>query len=62
MGEQSEPLWSTEELSRRLSIPVGTLRRWRREGRGPAWLKLGGHVRYDPAAVRVWLSEQRGKR
>lgn len=58
MSEQSEALWTTDDVAERLKIPAGTLRRWRREGKGPPFLTLGRHVRYDPGAVRQWLREQ----
>jgi excisionase family DNA binding protein len=58
MSEQSEALWTTDDVAERLKIPAGTLRRWRREGQGPPFVRLGRHVRYDPAAVRRWLAEQ----
>jgi Helix-turn-helix domain len=58
MGEQSDALWTTEELSEHIRVPVGTLKRWRRLGGGPPYLRLGRHVRYDPAAVREWLRAQ----
>jgi hypothetical protein len=35
-----------------------TLRRWRMEGRGPRWLKVGGRIRYRWADVERWLAEQ----
>jgi excisionase family DNA binding protein len=58
MEQQGDALWTTEELSKRLSISVGTLKRWRREGTGPPFIRLGRQARYDPATVRAWLREQ----
>jgi predicted site-specific integrase-resolvase len=34
-----------------LNVKVATLRRWRWAGKGPAFLKVGGAVRYDPAEL-----------
>ena len=34
------------ELSEKLRISLGTLRRWRLENRGPKFRKLGALVRY----------------
>ena len=34
------------ELGRRWSMSHRTLERWRWEGRGPGWLKVGGRVLY----------------
>ena len=56
MSEQ--PLWTEAELSDQINVPRATLKRWRYEGVGPPFLRLGRHVRYDPAAIRRWLREQ----
>jgi predicted site-specific integrase-resolvase len=34
------------ELAERWQVSERTLDRWRAEGKGPAWLKLNGRVRY----------------
>ncbi|MCX5867528.1 MAG: helix-turn-helix domain-containing protein [Proteobacteria bacterium] len=46
------------ELSRQLSIPVGTLRNmtWRRE---LPYIKLKRTVRFDPDEIRRWLDEKK---
>jgi hypothetical protein len=51
------------EASRILSVSKAALRRWRREHRGPSFLKIERVVRYDPGALKDFL-EQRcsGKR
>ncbi len=54
----AERLWSVAEVSLFLGIPVATLRAWRCQGRGPASVKLGRHVRYDPDLVRAWVAGQ----
>ena len=41
-----------------LSLEVSTLRRWRWAGTGPAFLKIGAAVRYDPAVLRSYLAER----
>ena len=39
-----------------LSVAPATLRRWRWAGKGPSYVKLGGHaVRYAPAALAAYL-------
>jgi excisionase family DNA binding protein len=45
---------SKEELSERLGVPVETLKRWRRTGHGPAFIRAGKHVRYRVADVEAW--------
>ena len=55
-----EPLATPEEVSDFLrDIPVKTLAKWRSEGTGPKYTKVGRHVRYDWADVREWLKGQR---
>ena len=46
------------EVAKILSIKVSTLRRWRWAGTGPAFLKIGAAVRYDPAVLRSYLEGQ----
>ncbi|WP_335337306.1 helix-turn-helix domain-containing protein [Celeribacter marinus] len=43
---QEYSLLSTKLLSRRWNIAPRTLERWRAEGRGPQFVRIGRHVRY----------------
>lgn len=52
-----DQLITTTELSAFLSIPATTLRQWRYLDVGPKALRIGRHVRYEPAEVRRWLAE-----
>jgi predicted DNA-binding transcriptional regulator AlpA len=49
------------EVAKRLQIKEGTLRTWRMEKRGPAYIKLGGSktsaVRYRLEDVEQWEKE-----
>ena len=45
------------EVASWLNIRLATLRRWRFEGRGPKFLKLGSAVRYRSADVQEWLQK-----
>ncbi|GAA3630966.1 helix-turn-helix domain-containing protein [Microlunatus ginsengisoli] len=54
----AERLWTIQDVSAFLVVPVGTLHQWRYLGLGPAAYRVGRHLRYDPAAVKAWLSEQ----
>lgn len=47
-----------EELSEMLQVPPRTLETWRYRGGGPPCIRIGRHVRYDPAAVRRWIDDQ----
>lgn len=48
------------ELARRWQVSERTLGRWRVLGKGPAWLKLNGRVRYGEDDVQAF--ERRGRR
>lgn len=64
-GRDSTPLVSIEqslltqrETSRVLHISQRTLQKWRSEGRGPRWLRVGRRIWYRPADIEEWLDEQ----
>jgi hypothetical protein len=43
--------------SRMLAVSVGALRRWRREGRGPAFTRVERCVRYDVRDLESFLAD-----
>lgn len=51
-------IMDTSKASEYLGIPAGTLARWRVEGSGPAYFKLGLRVRYEKAALDEWMQAQ----
>jgi predicted DNA-binding transcriptional regulator AlpA len=51
-------LWTVEDLSAFLGIPVTTLYRWRRYRCGPPCHRIGRHLRYLREEVIAWLREQ----
>jgi hypothetical protein len=51
-------LMTTEEVSKELGIPVGTLRYYRSTGCGPTSFRLAGRVRYRRADVEAWVAAQ----
>ncbi|GIH14696.1 helix-turn-helix domain-containing protein [Rugosimonospora africana] len=53
-----EALWTVTDVARYLRVPVETLRYWRKCRTGPPAVRLGKHLRYDPAAVRAWFANQ----
>jgi predicted DNA-binding transcriptional regulator AlpA len=54
----NEPL--TEALAAaRLGLKVATLRAWRHQGRGPAFVRLGRAIRYLSSDVDQFLSANR---
>jgi len=54
---QCERLWTFQDVSDFLGVPIGTLYQWRVRGEGPPAFKLGKHVRFDPERVRAWLDD-----
>ncbi len=48
-------LWSVEDVSYYLGVPVATLYQWRVLGKGPAVRRVGRYLRYRPADVRAWV-------
>lgn len=48
-------LWSVEDVSAYLVVPVATLYKWRCTGHGPQSLRVGRYLRYRQADVVNWL-------
>ena len=44
------------QLAAMTDLKAQTLRRWRCEGQGPRFLRLGGAVKYRMSDVESWLS------
>lgn len=55
---RGQPLWSVDDTSMWLGVPVATLYQWRSRRLGPRAYRVGRHLRYDPADVREWLDAQ----
>ena len=53
-----QPMTESEAASR-LGLKVATLRAWRHQGRGPAYLRLGRAVRYLASDIDEFLSSNR---
>ena len=49
-------LHTEKQEATRLSLSLRTLQAWRTRGDGPAYLKLGKAVRYNPLEVDRWLA------
>jgi predicted site-specific integrase-resolvase len=52
-------LLTPEETARRIRRAVQTLARWRCEGAGPAFIRVGGRIAYRAADVERWLESRR---
>lgn len=53
----SQQFLSPAELSARWGIPTETLRSWRKQGRGPGFVKLGHAIRYPLSQVETYEAE-----
>jgi excisionase family DNA binding protein len=51
-----EDLLTEQDAAELLQVPLPTLRRWQREGKGPPCLHIGRQVRYRQVAVQRWLT------
>jgi len=54
----TDRLWTVQEVSEYLGVPVGTLYQWRYRRIGPRAARVGRHLRYRPADVQAWLDQQ----
>ena len=54
-------LLTLEEVAELLRLPIKSLYRQRSLGEAPGALgiRVGRHVRFEPAALEAWISEQR---
>ena len=53
-------LWSVEDLSDFLQVPVKTLYQWRLRGYGPKGRRIGKYVRYKESDVIDWVDSLGG--
>ena len=52
-------LLTPEEVAKALQVDTETLRRWRKRGVGPQYVKLERLVRYDPTHVNDYINQHR---
>ena len=55
MGDEDKLVISEEAAAQMLGLSPRTLQRWRCQGRGPRFTKLGKRVAYSPAALRTYV-------
>ena len=48
-------LLTLDEVADYLGVPKATLYAWRRYGSGVPMIKVGRHLRVDPAVLKAWL-------
>jgi predicted DNA-binding transcriptional regulator AlpA len=54
--EMPDRLWTVQDVSAYLNIPVDSLYQWRSEGHGPPGRRMGKRLRYRPQDVRDWVA------
>lgn len=47
---------SVDDLADELQIPKSTIYGWKSRGRGPAWVRVGKHLRARRTEVEAWLA------
>jgi excisionase family DNA binding protein len=50
------PYLTPEELAEKFRVPLETVYKWNKTGKGPRRLRIGRHVRYRVADVDEWLA------
>ena len=58
----SQRLLNERQVADSCAISVLTLRKWRGEGRGPRYVKIGALVRYRPEDVDAWIQSHEPQR
>lgn len=54
-------LMDENEAAERLTLSTAALRRWRTEGSGPPFYRLGRRVRYGERDLERWVKKQEGR-
>ena len=60
--ENSLQLLNERQAARMLAVSCAALRRWRRERRGPEFVRCGRCVRYDIRTLERFVNENRSTR
>jgi excisionase family DNA binding protein len=50
-----QPLATRRDVAEYLGIPEGTVEQWGSRGHGPAYIRVGRHVRYRWSDIDSWL-------
>lgn len=50
-----EDVLTETEAARQLRVSISGMRKWRREGSGPRFIRIGRLVRYAGDDIREWL-------
>ena len=49
---------TTKDVAARLKVAEVTVKRWRSEGAGPPFTKIGASVRYEAEKLDAWIAER----
>ena len=55
-------LVTQQQLANELQVSIRTLERWRKDGTGPAFIRVGRSLRYRRSDIDAWLTQQRRSR
>jgi excisionase family DNA binding protein len=55
----ADELLTQQQLADELQVSLRTLERWRQEGTGPAFIRVGRSPRYRRSDIDAWLQRQR---
>ena len=58
--KSTRSLISVRQVAALVGVSPTTVRRWRRQGKLPEGIELGGVVRWRPEVINAWLEEQEG--
>lgn len=59
LPDNDEVLIPSRQMPAYVGLSVQTLARWRHEGKGPEYVKIGRLVAYKAGTLRQWLEWQR---
>ena len=54
----SSNLLTTVQAANQLNLHPDTLRLWRKQRRGPSFVRLGNRYRYSPEAIEAFLNRE----
>lgn len=59
---EAHELMTTEEVAEHFRVNPSTVRRWRLDGVGPRFVKIGSVYRYPRASLFEWITKRCGDR
>lgn len=58
LPDKDEILIPSRQMPAYIGLSIQTLARWRHEGKGPEYVKIGRLIAYRAGMVRQWLRQQ----